>query len=591
MKTTERKDVEKNFSFKALFVPFTTLKAIHWIIFTGIIVYCNVLFNGFVWDDLTFIIANPAIHSFNILSLSGINPFNSGGYYRPIPAVYFSLLWNLFGNLSFFYPLFQIALHIANACLLFFFLKRYFKNSLSFVLVLIFLVHPIQVESVAYIGATQSELLFLPGLIALMLSRREKLSHRTLLEISFFLLLSLLTKETGFLFLIMILAYQFLFYKNRTVSFLPYLLGSVVTYFLIRLGYAHVFFVKNVSGPIGNLSLTERLLNIPAVIFYYLKTFFYPVQLVIDQRWVITAINFNEFYLPLIIDFFFFVLLVLGAVYLYTKKKKSVTLYCFFLIWFLIGLGLHLQIYPLDMTVADRWFYFPMVGLLGMFGTFFCEFLNSTVLSKKFFYVFAIIIVLLSLRTIVRNTNWYNTMTLCTHDSTIRTSFDLENNLGVAYANRGEYAQALQHFLTSRRLYPYTSSTFNIGLVYEHDGELKKAKVYYERALKESLANPGSEKDPTTIPVRIASVSVRIDTPKVASTFIRNELKHYPHSGVLWMYLAMAQYALHNQQEALIAAQKARVFFPSEQTNYVYHQILQRQSITSLSDVQSSSEQ
>ncbi len=135
----ENKVSEFDFSFKNLFIPFTSLKAIHWIVVIGIIVYFNVLFNGFVLDDFTYMISNPAIHVFNIFSLFGVNnQFNGPGFYRPIPAVYISLLWNLFGTGAFFYHAIQIMLQIACTCLVFFFLKRFFSVSLSFFYLLCF---------------------------------------------------------------------------------------------------------------------------------------------------------------------------------------------------------------------------------------------------------------------------------------------------------------------------------------------------------------------------------------------------------------------------------------------------------------------
>ena len=54
---------EQAFSLKNLFVPLTTLKAIHIIVIVGFIVYANMLFNGFVWDDKIYIIFNPQNHN------------------------------------------------------------------------------------------------------------------------------------------------------------------------------------------------------------------------------------------------------------------------------------------------------------------------------------------------------------------------------------------------------------------------------------------------------------------------------------------------------------------------------------------------
>ena len=53
----------------------------------------------------------------------------------------------------------------------------------------------------------------------------------------------------------------------------------------------------------------------------------------------------------------------------FLRKKESLIFYTFFPFWFVIGLNASADYSRLDMTVAERWFYFPMIGLLGMIGT------------------------------------------------------------------------------------------------------------------------------------------------------------------------------------------------------------------------------
>src|SRR5476649_1215100 len=94
---------EQEFSFKKLFTPLTTLKAIHWIIFIGLAVFATMLLNGFVWDDEVYILNNALSHVLSIPVAFGTNSFNEGGQYRPITVLYFSTLYTLFGNTAFFY--------------------------------------------------------------------------------------------------------------------------------------------------------------------------------------------------------------------------------------------------------------------------------------------------------------------------------------------------------------------------------------------------------------------------------------------------------------------------------------------------------
>ncbi len=119
--------VEQRFSFPRLYRPLTTVKAISIIGILGFIVFGNALFNGFIMDDSAFIINNPDVHSINIAHLFSGNKFNSFGYYRPISAFYFALLYSLFGTQAFFYHFVQVCLHILNTILLYLILRKLFS--------------------------------------------------------------------------------------------------------------------------------------------------------------------------------------------------------------------------------------------------------------------------------------------------------------------------------------------------------------------------------------------------------------------------------------------------------------------------------
>src|SRR4029077_5166175 len=99
-------------------------------------------------------------------------------------------------------------------------------------------------------------------------------------------------------------------------------------------------------------------------------------------------------------------------------NRKQQKLYVFFSFWFVIGIGILLQISPLGMTVADRWFYFPIVGLLGMLGIVMQEFLPSIKRQYILYFCLAsLLIALLSFRTFLRTFDYKDNMTLYAHDT------------------------------------------------------------------------------------------------------------------------------------------------------------------------------
>jgi len=414
-------DGEQDFSLKSFFVPLITVKAIVIIIFVGIIVFFNSLFNGFVLDDKQYIISNQSMASINLSEsfLSKSNLFNNtgNGQYRPIPALYFSWLYSIFTTSPFFYHVLSLLIHLADTVLLFLLFKRFINRALSLFLALIFLVHPMQVESVSWIASADNPLFFLFGISALLLSFKEIVSWKKLIVICCLLLLSLLTKETAVIFVLLLLLYRVFFHKRQKLLFFIGAASTLASYAFIRFVLAGIYFGHSTHPAIRGLTFGKRLLNIPAVLFYYIKNFLYPSHLGFQQFWIVKTMDFLHFYFPLFIDSLFLILLLFFGWIVLRTGKKEFPAYLFFLAWLVTGLIAHSQLIPLDMIVADRWMYFPIVGLLGVVGV--CMH-TIKFKSNKFkvagFTLGIILISLLSLRTMDRNTYWSDQIKLLAHD-------------------------------------------------------------------------------------------------------------------------------------------------------------------------------
>ncbi len=574
------KDNEQDWSLKQYFVPLTTLKAIHIITIVGFVVFGNALFNGFVWDDLIYIVNNQQVHTFNIFTSFGENRFNIAGQYRPIPSLYFSSMYSLFRDFPFFYHFFSICIHIISSLLVFVLFSRFFKNHLSLFLSLVFLVHPMQVESASFVSTSGNNLFFVFGLLALILSMKEQLIAKRLLLIGLLLLLSLLSKETGILFLLMIFVLRIFYQKKNLTAYLFIGIGIIFVYLAFRFGIGKIYLTQQLGFiPIERLSLEQRLINIPAIIYYYLSTFFLPLKLTIMQYWVVVKVDYTSFYLPLFLDFVFFA--CLGVVVRFLKKR-TLKVFIFFFLWFFLGMLLHLQIFPLNMTVADRWFYFAMVGLLGVIGIILQKIVTT---YKNLQYLLlmmgVIILVLLSLRTVERNTNWQSNLALYSHDAKVNENFILENNLGVEYRRQQNLQEAKKHFERSVQLHPYQGNLFNLAIVSQALNDKQQAIEYFFRILTVTDFQ-GEEYRGEEYNRRLTMSSwvlIQLDSPTNAKAFIQKALIKDPNNGYLWANLAISEYKLNNREEALKAVKRAKIFSATPAVNNLYTIIVNKKSI------------
>jgi len=573
---------EKDINFKDLFIPLTTKKAFLFIFIIGIFVFFNALFNGFVWDDISYIIQNPEVHVFNTPVYFQQSIFNNAGQYRPLTELYFAFLYQLSANSSFFYHVIQVALHIINAFLIFILFKKFFQNEISFLLSVIFLVHPMQVESVSYISAAGSVLFFVFGISALLIITKKNIKYKESLIVFLLTLASILTRESGFLFIIVGLTYLLVFNKKYFSRFLLIYSSCSILYFLIRFGIGGVYFTTRPLIPIDRLTLLQRLINVPGILFYYIKTLIFPINLFIDQQWIVSSMTLSNFYIPLFLLIGLFLLLLFYFFKFIKGKEEESKIYLFFIVWSIAGFSLYSQIFPLDMTVADRWVYFPFVGILGITG-FFISSISATKKNLKYaVIILSVIISLFSIRMIIRNANWYNFLTLYSHDVKHNNNYLIENDFAQQLLLTGDINNALVHEKNSVRLFSYEQNILNLGNIYEKKGNLLQAKHYYELALASNSYLPWQYKHIVFTYFKLAKILLIQGETKKAIEILNSGIQDYKnhiYRAYLFYLLALAYYSNGNNHEALIVAKQANALLPTELTPGLYSRLINNEKI------------
>lgn len=530
----------------------TSGKVISTIIVLGIIAYFSSLFNSFAWDDYPQLINYQLNHS--LLNIVPIFANHSHTFYRPFSDLVLAGMYNLFGQTAFWYHLFQLIIHVTISILIYFLFKKYFSNILSFFLSIIFLSHPINVESVAYISAIQSNISLFLGLISLFVILSNKISTKLKYSLLFLLiLLSSFSKESGLLFIVLIPCFMALG-KLRSYAKKEYLL-TVISLLLVVFVYIYFHFFFNLTIvdshknilpiPIMNSGLSIRLLTLPKIIYYYLLTFIFPKDLAVSQYWIVNTMNFNDFYFPLFIDAVFLIGLILGGIFIYKHNLKKFYIYTFFAIWLFLNWAISWQIIPLDMTVADRWFYAPMIGLLGTIGVLVSEIkIHKEYLIRVTLLLLIFTISILLSRTFVRVQNWYDGVILFNHDITASNdNYNLEYLLGYTYLTNKNYDEAKPHLDKSIKLAPeYWENWLNLGVYYESKGKIDESINAFARAISNN---------PYYYPAYLntARIYYYYNRLALANKFLEEKaLVVFPQDAYFWSLKGVIDYKLGNKQ-------------------------------------------
>ena len=456
------------------------------IILVGFLVYFPALFFNFTYlDDNILIMDNyNFLHKFsNIFTAFKQHAFfmTSGpdAYYRPLLTASFALDAQL-GPFSFFrYHLTNIVIHLLSVCLVFlFFVKLKYNKNLSLFFSLVFAVHPILTQAVAWIPGRNDSLLAIFVLLSFIffLDFLEKRKFKYFFWHLVFFLVALFTKESAIVLPILAILYFLIFQRTK----FPFSGKYKLIFGWIGIFLTWFFFRQSALSGAGALKMNilemgqSILSGLPATVQYLGKIIF----------------PFNLSVVPLIKDTTFIygiIAIILLIIALLISKQKRLGIIVFGLIWFLIFL-LPSFIRPNPGVFADfmeHRVYLPIIG----FFIFLMELepIKKIAAKKEKLIIFGcLIIIILSVITLFhiqafknRMNFWQNAVKNSPHSPLAH------RNLGAMYYLDGFLDKAEAEYLGALNLNPAEQMVHNnLGLIYMNQGQFQEAEKEFEQEVK-----------------------------------------------------------------------------------------------------------
>lgn len=448
-------------------------------------VYLPGLGGPFIFDDLTNIVFNDYVkitsldwHSIRNAAGSGI----SGPLGRPIPMLSFAvdyLVAGSFGNTAPFKTT-NLAIHLLNGILVFFFLLRIFSIDprtgkrkpatenrtaiiISLALGLVWLLHPIQVNTVHYVVQRMTSLsatfvlaaliVYVGGRLAMTEQKRAGLIYAFLVA-PLLLTLGMLCKENAILGLPLIVAIEFFLLSGANISrwfarpYGTHVLAAIVMLAVLVLVYLVHYFLPGYDSR--NFSMAERLLTESRVLVHYLYMIVFPrindFGLFHDDIKVSTGL----FTPPATL---FSILLLLAMGYLAYALRRQQPLVALGIAWFLIAHSLESTIIPLELVHEHR-------NYLALLGPVMAMQPLLETLHRKGRYRYSAagmvsLILVLGMISHMRSIDWSSREELIATEAYFRPeSPRARAGLGSLLASRGDLANALREMQIARQLQP-----------------------------------------------------------------------------------------------------------------------------------------
>ena len=475
-----------------------TIHVLAIVLLTSIFYYPS-LSNDFIWDDDDYILNN-----FSIQRPEGLKDiwlsYKTPQYY-PVVFTSFWIEYHTWGARPLGYHVVNLMFHIINALLIYAILLKLYKT-LAFPVALIFALHPVHVETVAWITERKNIYgAFFYLLAVWFYTRFFESAHRrdyALSLISF--VLALLSKSITVTFVAVPLLIRWWQQKRLQkidiINLIPFgLIGLLAG---LNTVYLEIFRV-GAKGDNWSLPFLGHLVLPGKIILFYITKLLLPFKLMFFYpRWNIDP-SVPWQWLPVCA-----IVAILALFYLYKDQigRGAFATFFFFAVSLFPALGFF-NVYPMMYSyVADHFQYIASIGMIIFLcgaAEFACErfalprvSLISSHRRITSWLLLGIISFIFGFSVISYSRVFENRETL--FSDVIQKNpraWMAHNNLGLVYISKGDIRKALDHYRETLRIKPDDCVAHtNLGNIYRNQGLWEKAKASYETCLQADPAYP-----------------------------------------------------------------------------------------------------
>ena len=433
-------------------------------------------------------------------TVSSVDGLEKSYGYRPVVRLVFALEYYIFGVKPGVSHFINILLYLAVVLVLFRILQRIFKGYsywFPFVIILLFIAHPIHTEVVASLKNRDELLSMMFALLTLQMllkySDRSKTAY--LVYGLIFYGLAILSKPTAFAFWFVYPLTLYFFTDLKWKKILS--VFGMITLMIVLAGAIPLWLldrVRNVSMVDNPLFFEDNFWNILGTSFYSLGYYFrllvVPFPLLYFYGYdMIPVVNLANGWVWLSIVLHIAVL----GVAIYKFREKHAIAYAILFYLFTIAMFSNI-VKPAVGIVAERFAFIPSIGFtIALAWLIFMLFKAnpgvSGIKKSRVFAVVAFTILILipyTLITVNRNRDWFSEESLYradmkyldksvkAHDllgTTImrKVEMELSKRVNVAKFLMPDIREAIGHFKRATEIYPgHTSSWINMGMIYNN---------------------------------------------------------------------------------------------------------------------------
>lgn len=393
------------------------------IIFLTALIYSPILSNDFLyyWDDQWQVFNQYTEGGINLKNIHNILTQPLGGQYSPINEIMYLLIYSINKYDPFYFHLASLSIHCINIWLVFLLFSKLFNftksriqciNSVPIIwlITLIFAIHPLNVESIAWISASKVVLYTLFYLLAsytycLFLTTQH---WRYYIYTIVFFILSFGSKEQAITFPLWISLITWISgydIPNDTKKYL-----KVVPFFIMAILFFYI--TINVQSTSENENyfdgkfypLWQRIVFCCYSMIEYLSKFILPYKLNYLYPFPVETGEALPYWLLL---YPLFISIIGVSLWKYIMHRPIMV----GLLIFFIHISTVLHIVPIARyaIVADRYMYMPILGFCFIFAYYFQELGTKSEHHKKYYIVALILLsIILSINTFMRCKDWQN---------------------------------------------------------------------------------------------------------------------------------------------------------------------------------------